>query len=157
MNRRLVVDANRIFSALLKDGETRRAILTTDAALFAPRVLRAEIERHKNAIVRRTRGRKEGPLGRDQAGLHCPEPEVEYRDLLLWDTQVSQGTNPPEWKDIRAFCQEFGRGTAENWGEYGCGQDLNTSNHHYRDENDPRLPIEPEFRQAVKSEIVKYR
>ena len=59
MNRRLVVDANRIFSALLKDGETRRAVLSAEATLFAPRFLRVEIERHKRGIVRRTRGQKE--------------------------------------------------------------------------------------------------
>lgn len=59
MTRRLVVDANRVYSAILKDGETRRAMMTTGATLFAPRFLRLEIERHKADIVRRTRGRVE--------------------------------------------------------------------------------------------------
>lgn len=59
MSRRLVVDANRVYSAILKDGETRRAMMNTGAVLFAPRFLRLEIERHKDDIVRRTRGRVE--------------------------------------------------------------------------------------------------
>lgn len=59
MTRRLVVDANRVYSAILKDGETRRAMMNTGAVLFAPRFLRWEIERHKEQIVRRTKGRPE--------------------------------------------------------------------------------------------------
>ena len=55
MTRRLVVDANRVYSAILKDGETRRAMMNTGAALFAPRFLRIEIEKHKPDIVRRSR------------------------------------------------------------------------------------------------------
>jgi predicted nucleic acid-binding protein len=56
VTRRLVVDANRVFSAILKDGETRRAMMSTGATLFAPRFLRREIERHKSEIARRARG-----------------------------------------------------------------------------------------------------
>lgn len=63
MTRRLVVDANRVYSALLKDGETRRAMMQTGAVLFAPRFLRVEIEKHKAEIVRRARGRIEDVEG----------------------------------------------------------------------------------------------
>ena len=59
MSRRLVVDANRVFSAILEEGENRRAMMTTSATLFAPRFLRLEIERHKAEIVRRSRGKVE--------------------------------------------------------------------------------------------------
>lgn len=59
MSRKIVVDANRIFSALLKDGEMRRAMMTTSATLFAPRFLRHEIERHKDEIVLRSGGKRE--------------------------------------------------------------------------------------------------
>lgn len=51
MTRRLVVDANRVYSAILKDGATRRSMMLTGAALFAPRHLRLEIEQHKDEIV----------------------------------------------------------------------------------------------------------
>lgn len=50
---RLVVDANRILSALLKDGSTRAAILETDAALFAPDYLKEEVALHLPEIARR--------------------------------------------------------------------------------------------------------
>ena len=43
---RLVVDANRILSALLRDGTTRAALLKTSATLYAPTYLLEEIERH---------------------------------------------------------------------------------------------------------------
>jgi predicted nucleic acid-binding protein len=56
VSRRLVVDANRVFSALLTNGETRRAMMTTGAALLAPRFLRLEIEKHKTEIACRARG-----------------------------------------------------------------------------------------------------
>ena len=59
MTRRLVVDANRVYSAVLRDGETRRVMMNTGAVLFAPRFLRVEIEKHKGDIVRRTSGRTE--------------------------------------------------------------------------------------------------
>lgn len=54
MTRRPVVDANRVYSALLRDGETRRAMMTAGAILFAPRFLRMEMEKHKAEIVRRS-------------------------------------------------------------------------------------------------------
>ncbi len=50
---RLVVDANRILSALLKDGSTRAAILETDAALFAPDHLKEEVALDLPEIARR--------------------------------------------------------------------------------------------------------
>jgi len=50
---RIVVDANRILSALLRDGPTRAALVNTAASLYAPSVLRAEIERHIPEVARR--------------------------------------------------------------------------------------------------------
>lgn len=50
---KLVIDANRIISALLKDGSTRSAILDTRATLFAPEVLHDEIAKHAPEIARR--------------------------------------------------------------------------------------------------------
>ena len=50
---RLVIDANRIVSALLKDGVTREAILKTRTALFAPEHLRDEIGKHLPEFARR--------------------------------------------------------------------------------------------------------
>lgn len=51
---KVVVDANRIISALLKDGETRRVLLATDAALYAPAFLKAEIEKHERMLRTRS-------------------------------------------------------------------------------------------------------
>jgi predicted nucleic acid-binding protein len=48
-----VVDANRILSALLKDGTTRRAILGTSSTLVAPVFLLEEVAKHRPEIARR--------------------------------------------------------------------------------------------------------
>lgn len=52
---RLVLDANRLFSALLKDGSTRKAIFETDAILFAPEYLKKELSKHRDHLRRRSR------------------------------------------------------------------------------------------------------
>lgn len=51
---KLVVDANRVISALLRDGETRRAFFTTKSKLFAPTFLRREVDKRRGEFVRRS-------------------------------------------------------------------------------------------------------
>lgn len=48
-----MVDANRIVSALLKDGATREAVLKTAATLYAPNHLRDELMRHLPGLAQR--------------------------------------------------------------------------------------------------------
>lgn len=50
---RLVLDANVVLSAGLRDGSVRRALTDTDADLFAPAFLRQELDKHLPAIARR--------------------------------------------------------------------------------------------------------
>lgn len=80
MSRRIVVDANRVFSALLKDGETRRAMMTTSATLYAPRFLRQEIEKHKPEIARRSRAKPED-VDRAMAILYRRIAWVSEKDI----------------------------------------------------------------------------
>ena len=51
--RKIVVDANRALSALLRDGPTRRIFLETKAALFAPEVMRGEVQKHLASLTTR--------------------------------------------------------------------------------------------------------
>jgi len=51
---RIVLDANRLFSALLRDGSTRRTLYDTSATLFAPAFLKAELEKHRAELQRRS-------------------------------------------------------------------------------------------------------
>lgn len=51
---RVVIDANRVFSAVLRDGATRRIVFSTSAQLFAPELLRREIEDHLAELVQRS-------------------------------------------------------------------------------------------------------
>lgn len=51
---RLVIDANRLYSAVLRDGETRHLIFTMPYELFAPMALREEVDHHLHELVRRS-------------------------------------------------------------------------------------------------------
>ena len=51
---KVVVDANRVYSAVLRDGTTRRILFSTAAELFAPALLRKEIVRHAPELARRS-------------------------------------------------------------------------------------------------------
>lgn len=51
---KVVLDANRLFSALLRDGSTRKALYDTAATLYAPAFLRTEFEKHHAELQRRS-------------------------------------------------------------------------------------------------------
>ena len=55
----LVVDANIIFAALVKDGTTIDLLLEPDIHLFAPEFLFEEILKHKDELLKKTRRRAE--------------------------------------------------------------------------------------------------
>ncbi len=53
-------------------------------------------------------------------------------------------------KSIHQFCEQFAKGRPGT--PYGCylqGTKWKSTNHHYVDENDPKLPVEPEIRSAI--------
>lgn len=50
----LVVDANILFAALIKDGETARLLLNDELALFAPEYLLDEFWKYREVILKRT-------------------------------------------------------------------------------------------------------
>lgn len=52
---RIVIDANRAISAILRDGPTRRALIDTSSELYAPTLLREEMVRHRAEIAERAR------------------------------------------------------------------------------------------------------
>ena len=47
----LVIDANILFSALIKDGYTRRLILLGDHSFFVPDFILEEMSKHKDMIL----------------------------------------------------------------------------------------------------------
>ena len=50
----LVIDANAVISALLKDGKSRQIIVSDKFALVAPEFLSEELFKHKRYIVEKT-------------------------------------------------------------------------------------------------------
>lgn len=56
---KLVVDTNRVISAVLRDGPTRELLFSTGAELFAPMALREELDLHLNEIVARAGGSRQ--------------------------------------------------------------------------------------------------
>ncbi len=55
----LVVDANILFAALVKDGATIDLLLQPEIRVFAPEFLFEEIEEHKDEILEKTKRTKE--------------------------------------------------------------------------------------------------
>ncbi len=51
----LVVDANVLFAALIKDSETARLLFAKELHLFAPEFLLVEVAKHRDEIARKTR------------------------------------------------------------------------------------------------------
>ena len=52
---RLVVDANVLFSALIKDGKTAKIILDLGLELYAPKFVMVEFEKYKEEVLRKTK------------------------------------------------------------------------------------------------------
>jgi predicted nucleic acid-binding protein len=59
----LVLDANIVIAALLKDGKSREIIVSGKFTLVAPDFLREELDKHKDYIARK------GSLSKDELGL----------------------------------------------------------------------------------------
>lgn len=64
-----------------------------------------------------------------------------------------RGAKTGSHQNITSFCTVFGRNLNGDWGEYGCTSNRHTTNHRYRDENDPNLPDEPWIRAQIKNEL----
>lgn len=85
-----------------------------------------------------------------RAGKH--DQQVK-QDFLVVDRRSSRlsyysglpaGNRPANAFDMADFCFQFG-----HTGDFGCRPGAYCDNHHYRDENDPRLPVEPHLRALV--------
>lgn len=55
----IVVDANIIFSSLIKEGKTQEIMINLSLSLYAPEFLFEEIEKHKEMILEKTRRSEE--------------------------------------------------------------------------------------------------
>lgn len=51
---KVVVDANRVMSAIIKDSSTRRALLATESTLYAPDFMRGELAKHRPYILKKS-------------------------------------------------------------------------------------------------------
>lgn len=87
------MDANRILSALLKDGSTRDAILKTGATLFAPEDLQDELGRHLPDLARRI-------------GVTAEELTVILKPLLKRIEWVSEETYRPHLKRAKQALED---------------------------------------------------
>ncbi len=55
----LIVDANIIFSALIRQGVTAKLLFVDDLHLYAPEFLLAEVQKHYNYLSKKTHRKKE--------------------------------------------------------------------------------------------------
>lgn len=51
---KVVIDANRVMSALIKDSATRRRLMTTDSILYAPGFIRTELAKHRTYLLKKS-------------------------------------------------------------------------------------------------------
>jgi len=56
---KLVVDANVLFSALIKEGKTRELLLMPSLNLFTPQFILEEFEKYKQEILKKTKREEE--------------------------------------------------------------------------------------------------
>lgn len=52
---KVVIDTNRVMSALIKDSTTRRLILTTESTLYAPDFIRVELANHRAYLLKESK------------------------------------------------------------------------------------------------------
>jgi predicted nucleic acid-binding protein len=83
---RLIVDANVVLSAALRDGAVRRDLATTSADLFAPAFLRTELEKHLKAIARR-------------AGVRLKDARIALDRLLVGFVWVTDEELQTTWRE----------------------------------------------------------
>lgn len=51
---KVVIDANRVMSAIIKDSSTRRTILATESTLYAPDFMRVELTKHRPYVLKKS-------------------------------------------------------------------------------------------------------
>jgi len=83
---RLVLDANVVLSAALRDGFVRHALATTDADLFAPAFLQTELDKHLPAIARR-------------AGVHVADARAALAALLADVVWIAPHAIQTKWDE----------------------------------------------------------
>lgn len=104
-------------------------------------------------VVDRTEAHKANSTSRIKQDFVVWDPRSKKADYYSGRPKSEPGN--PSVKTIGAFCAQFGNG-----GEYGCHKSGHTwicRDHHYIDENDPRLPIESAIRRAVSSAMRSVR
>ena len=106
---------------------------------------------------------KQGVGENIDAGVH-KKREVK-QDFIALDRQTNQsvyysgGTKAKTGvhQSIKSFCKTYGRFPDGSWGQYGSSANLSTDQHWYKDENDPKLPVEPEIRSLIQNELTQLR
>lgn len=82
---RVVVDANVVLSAMLRDGAVRHALASTDAHLFAPAFLKQELGKHLGTMARR-------------AGVKKADAQAALEGLLADVIWVGEEAIERSWK-----------------------------------------------------------
>ena len=95
-----VIDANILFSALIKEGPTAEVLVNNMGALYAPEFILEEFREHKAEILRKTKRTSEdfeflsGLLGE----IITVVPYDEYRDMVARAEEIA-----PDPDDVPYF------------------------------------------------------
>lgn len=93
----IVIDANVLFAALIKEGATRRLLMSDMLTLYAPEFLIEEVEKYEEFILQKT-GKSKEELQRVLAVLRRRITFVRLSELVSFLDKAKQIS--PDEKDI---------------------------------------------------------
>lgn len=96
----VVIDANVLFAALIKEGVTRRLLISDMLTLYAPEFILEEVEKYEEFILQKTEKSKE-ELQRVLAVLRRRITFVRLSELVPFLDKAKQIS--PDEKDISYF------------------------------------------------------
>lgn len=96
----IVIDANVLFAALIKEGASRRLLISDILTLYAPEFLLEEVEKHEELILQKT-GKSKDDLQRVLAVLRRRITFVRLSELVSFLDKAKQIS--PDEKDVAYF------------------------------------------------------
>lgn len=96
----VVIDANVLFAALIKEGASRQLLMSDMLTLYAPEFLLEEVKRHEEFILQKT-GKSKEELQRVLAMLRGRIVFVRLSELVPFLDKAKQIS--PDEKDISYF------------------------------------------------------
>ncbi len=95
----LIIDANILFAALIKEGKTIELLFNEDTHLFAPEFLLVEFTNHKEEILKKTKRTEEefNDILEILKNIIAIIPKEEFEEFLKEAETISQDKNDVQY------------------------------------------------------------